>query len=107
MNRTQLMTALKRLSTSASAPYEELDLRGVIHALLSEHGLHFQTDPYGNTVARVRRGMPRNKVAFIGHLDHGGLRVDAVKGKEALCKIEGRLPSLGLKGAKVTFPKSG
>jgi putative aminopeptidase FrvX len=106
MNRTQLLATLKRMSVPASAPYDELDLRAVVHTLLSEHGLHFQVDPYGNTVARVRRGMPRNKVAFVAHLDHPALRVVEVKGTTVTCVAEGDLPA-STKGAKVVFPKSG
>lgn len=105
MNRTQLLAALRRLTTTPTAPYDELDVREVLHALIGESGLHFQTDSAGNTVVRVRRGMPRNKVAFVAHLDHPALRVIAKKGNQLVCKAEGGLPVLGLKGAKVVFPK--
>jgi putative aminopeptidase FrvX len=105
MNRTQLLTTLRRLTSTPTAPYEELDVRDVLHALIGEHGLHFQTDAFGNTVVRVRRGMPRNKVAFVAHLDHPALRVIGKKGTQLVCKAEGGVPTLGLRNAKLIFPK--
>ena len=105
MNRTQLLTTLRRLTATPTAPYDELEVRDVVHAIVNEHGLHFQTDAFGNTLVRVRRGMPRNKIAFVAHLDHPALRVVAKKGAQLVCKAEGGIPTVGLKDAKVLFPK--
>ncbi len=105
MERTKLLAALRRLTTIPTAPYDELDVRAALHALLVEHGLHYQTDAFGNTLVRVRRGLPRNKVAFVAHLDHPALRVVEKKGSLLTCRAEGGLPTVGIKDAKVVFPK--
>lgn len=105
MNKIQLLAALKRLTSAPTAPYDELDVREVLHQLVTDAGLHFQTDAFGNTLVRVRRGMPRNKVGFVAHLDHPALRVVAKKGNQLTCKAEGGVPTVGLKNAKVVFPK--
>jgi putative aminopeptidase FrvX len=105
MNRSALLAALRRLTATPTAPYDELDVRDVLHSLLADHGLHFQTDGFGNTVVRVRRGLPRSKVAFVAHLDHPALRVTSIKGSLATCRAEGGVPTLGIRNAKVIFPK--
>ncbi len=104
--RAQLLTALRRLTEPYTAPYDEAETRAVVHALLTEHGIGFSTDAFGNTVARVRRGMPRSKVAFVAHLDHPALRVESVRGNQVTCKAEGGLPTVGIKNSKVRFPNA-
>jgi putative aminopeptidase FrvX len=105
MNRPQILSTLRRLTSTPTAPYDELEVRSVLHELIGEHGLHFQTDAFGNTVVRVRRGMPRNKVAFVAHLDHPALRVVSRKGAQLVCRAEGGVPAVGLKNCKVLFPR--
>jgi len=105
MERTKLVATLRRLTAVPTAPYDELDVRDTLHAVLGELGLHYQTDAFGNTLVRVRRGLPRSKVAFVAHLDHPALRVVGKKGSQLTCRAEGGLPTLGIKGAKLVFPK--
>lgn len=106
MKKAQLLAALKRLSPLASAPFEELALRDALQDALGELGLHFQTDAFGNTIVRVRRGLPRSKVGFVVHLDPPVMRVVSVKGTQVTLEPQGPIPTTGLTNAAVTFTES-
>ncbi|MBC7793941.1 MAG: hypothetical protein H7Z43_09545 [Clostridia bacterium] len=81
-------------------------VRKALHEWLDELKLTHETDAYGNTLVRVRRGMPRRPVAFVAHLDHPGLRVERITDAGVICVGEGGLPLKSLKGAKVIFPRA-
>ena len=106
MNRAPLVAGLKRLNMLETAPYDEAAVRGVLHQWLRELRLPFEVDPFGNTTVRVRYGHPRRQVAYVAHLDHPGFRVTAVKNGEVTCAAEGGLPTIGIRGAKVIFPRT-
>jgi putative aminopeptidase FrvX len=106
MNRAPLLAGLKRLNTPETAPYDEAAVRAVLHQWLTELRLPFEVDAFGNTLVRVRYGHPRRQIACVAHLDHPGFRVTAVKGGEAACIAEGGLPTIGIKNAKVVFPRT-
>lgn len=105
MKANELASGIRRLGEHATAPFEELPTRDALHRWLSELKLTFEVDAYGNTLVRVRRGMPRRPVAFIAHLDHPGLRVQSVGPSGVVCVGEGGQPLKSLKGAKVVFPR--
>ncbi len=105
MKANELASGLKRLSEHATAPFEELPTRDALHRWLTELKLGFEVDAFGNTLVRVRRGMPRRPVALVAHLDHPGLRVESVAAAGVVCVAEGGQPLKGLKGAKVVFPR--
>ncbi|MBI5510920.1 MAG: hypothetical protein HY903_19335 [Deltaproteobacteria bacterium] len=106
MNRSHLLHGLKRLTAAETAPYDELPTRAALCAWLSELRLPYEMDLFGNTYVRVRYGHPRRQVALVAHLDHPAFRVTAVKGSEVTCVAEGGLPTVGVKGAKVCFPRA-
>jgi putative aminopeptidase FrvX len=106
MNRAQLVTGLKRLVTFETAPYDEAVVRRSLHEWLRELRLPFEVDPFGNTTVRVRYGHPRRQVAYVAHLDHPAFRVTALKNRDVICTAEGGLPTVGIKGAKVVFPRT-
>ncbi len=107
MNREPLLSLTKRLTVPYTAPYNEHEARSALHEALMHLRLPYEMDPFGNTVVRVRYGHPRRQVAFVAHLDHPGFRVTEVKGSEVTCLAEGGLPTVGIKGAKVIFPRVG
>jgi putative aminopeptidase FrvX len=105
MKANELAQGVRRLSEHATAPFEEIPTRDALHRWLEELKLTFEVDAYGNTLVRVRRGMPRRTVAFVAHLDHPGLRVESVSPAGVVCVGEGGQPLKSLKGAKVVFPR--
>lgn len=105
MKASELVQGFRRLSEHDSAPFEESAARKALHAWLDSLKLGHEVDAYGNTVVRVRRGMPRRPVAFVAHLDSPGLRVDKVTDAGVVCVGEGGLPLKSLKGAKISFPR--
>lgn len=105
MKANELASGLKRLGEHATAPFEEIPTRDALHRWLTELKLAFEVDAFGNTLVRVRRGMPRRPVALIAHLDHPGLRVESVGAAGVVCVAEGGQPLKSLKGAKVVFPR--
>lgn len=105
MKANELAQGVRRLSEHATAPFEEIPTRDALHRWLEELKLGFEVDSYGNTLVRVRRGMPRRPVALVAHLDHPGLRVESVGPNGVVCVGEGGQPLKSLKGAKVVFPR--
>ncbi len=106
MKQAQVLAVLRRLVATPTAPYDEHEVRGVLQTIASEHGLHCQLDAHGNTFVRVRRGMPRGKIAFVAHLDHPVLRVVGSKRGELVCEPQGGFATTGLCGATLLFPRS-
>ena len=105
MKPNELAQGVRRLGEHATAPFEEIPTRDALHRWLEELKLAFEVDAYGNTLVRVRRGMPRRPIAFVAHLDHPGLRVESVGPSGVVCVGEGGQPLRSLKGAKVVFPR--
>jgi len=106
MKRDALVAGLKRLCAAETAPYSEITVRTALHAWLDSLSLAHELDPHGNTLVRVRRGLPRRQVGFVAHLDHPALRVTAVKGVQVTCRAQGSLPAIGLRNASVVFPQT-
>src|SRR5262249_22613410 len=106
MKANELTQGLRRLAEHATAPFEEIPTREVLHRWLEDLKLGFELDAYGNTLVRVRRGMPRRPVALVAHLDHPALRVESHSAAGVVCAAEGGQPVRGLKGAKVVFPRA-
>ncbi len=107
MNRNQITAGLKQLSAPAAAPYDEMETRDALHDWLKSLKLPYEVDPFGNTLVRVRHGHPRKQIAFVAHLDHPAFRVESVDGTRVTCRAEGGLPVLGLRGARLSFPRTG
>ncbi len=104
MKANELAAGVRRLSEHDSAPFEEIPTRAALHQWLDELKLGYEVDAYGNTLVRVRRGMPRRTIALIAHLDHPGLRVDTVDAAGVItCVGEGGLPLKSLKGRESSF----
>lgn len=106
MKREKLLAGIQRLVAIETAPYSELFVRSALHKWLEELGLGYDVDASGNTLVRVRRGMPRRQVGFVAHLDHPAMRVDSVSGGRITCRAEGGLPTIGARNAKVVFPRT-
>lgn len=106
MKQNELVAAIRSITEPATAPFEEHEARSALHRLLDGLKIPFEVDAYGNTIARVRRGMPRRPVAFVAHLDHPAMRVESVSATGVNCVAEGGLPMKGLKGARVVFPRA-
>ncbi|MEO0814692.1 MAG: hypothetical protein AAFY60_17655, partial [Myxococcota bacterium] len=106
MKPSELVDGLKTLVHTRTAPYQELEATVAVHEWLKKLKIQVETDNYGNTVARVRKGMPRRTVALVTHLDRPALRVTSVKGQAVQTMAEGPIPAQGLKSAKLLFPKT-
>lgn len=106
MKANELAQGFRRLTEQVTAPFDEIPTRTALHRWLEELKLGFEVDAYGNTLVRVRRGMPRRPVALVAHLDHPGLRVESHSAAGVVCVAEGGQPVKSLKGAKVVFPRA-
>lgn len=106
MKRTTMLDGIKRLAEPLAAPFDEHDTRNALHAWVESLSLPYTTDVFGNTIVRVRRGMPRRKIAFVAHLDHPGLRAESIKGAAVTCRPEGMLPAVGICDTRVVFPRT-
>jgi endoglucanase len=106
MKPPTLLDGLRRITASETAPYDEMPTRAAVHEWLATLNLPFEVDAFGNTVVRLRRGHPRRQVAFVAHLDHPAFRVESIKGQSVRCRCEGGLPTVGVRGASVIFPRT-
>ncbi len=106
MKLSDLLDGLKSLSQTRTAPYQELEATVAVHEWLTKLKIQTETDNYGNTVARLRKGMPRRTVALVSHLDRPALRVTSVKGQTVQTVAEGPIPAAGFKTSKLLFPKT-
>ncbi|MEK7705138.1 MAG: hypothetical protein AAB426_09285, partial [Myxococcota bacterium] len=106
MKRDKLLAGIGRLVSVETAPYSEMFVRAALHSWLEELGLGYDVDASGNTLVRVRRGMPRRQVGFVAHLDHPAMRVESVSAGKVTCRAEGGLPTVGVRNTKVVFPRT-
>lgn len=105
MKPNDVLAGLERLANAFSAPYQELEVSQALQGWLRELRIPFETDPFGNTIARVKKGMPKRTVVLATHLDRPALRVSEV-GSSILASAEGPMPQQGLKNAKLSLPKA-
>ncbi|MEO0461196.1 MAG: hypothetical protein AAF219_10160 [Myxococcota bacterium] len=106
MKQSELLEGIEKIAQTHTAPYQELEATTALQSWLGALNIQFETDKYGNTFARVRKGMPRRTVALVTHLDSPALRVKSIADANAEMVSEGPIPATGFKSAKVVFPKT-
>lgn len=79
MNHQKLISIFRRVLSCPTAPFHEYHVRAGIEKLLRDcPGIALSHDPFGNLIARYRRGREASGWVFGAHMDHPGfVRVDA------------------------------
>jgi putative aminopeptidase FrvX len=73
MNQRQLLSLLRRVLETPTAPFHEYHMAATIRGLLAPlPHVSVSTDDYGNLIACYRRGRKRAHLAYGAHLDHPG-----------------------------------
>lgn len=73
MHHQTLISYLRRVLETPTAPFHEYHMAGTIRELLSAFPhVDVSEDNFGNLIARYRRGRKRPGLAFGAHLDHPG-----------------------------------
>ena len=99
--REQGLGILARLGANPATSFYEDGVASVVETILSELGLTFQKDDYGNIIAHIpgqspppESGAGRNSpIAFVAHLDHPGFEVIAREGDLLVGKALGGVPA--------------
>lgn len=76
---TGVVEILHQLALNPAASFREQGVAARVAAFLTDAGIPFQRDAYGNILARVRRGQPKQALAIVGHMDHPAFEVTAVE----------------------------
>src|SRR5215212_10661546 len=69
-NRDFYLDTLRRVVSPPTASFHEEHVGAVIAAFLTEHGLPFTVDRFGNILARYQQGAPSRPLALMAHTDH-------------------------------------
>jgi putative aminopeptidase FrvX len=95
LTREMALDILARLGAAPATSFSEHNVASVVRAVLSETGINYQADAYGNIIARVR-GVQENDrlppLAFMAHLDHPGFEAVATQGDLLVGKALGGVP---------------
>jgi putative aminopeptidase FrvX len=93
-----LLVTLRAIVSAPTAPYHEARALAAIVAQLEGAGVAVSLDPYGQVLARVRRGTAR-PVAIVAHTDHPAFEVVSAHGREGSARVLG-----GFRGGVLTVP---
>ena len=87
---------LSRLGASPATSFYEDGVAAVVKAVLSETGVDFQADAYGNIIALVRGaasgGEPVPPLALVAHMDHPGFEAVSTQGDLLVGQALGGVP---------------
>lgn len=112
--RPSLTSVKKNLTTSKlidlifaepTAPFREAFVSGKIQEILSQHGIPYFLDPYGNIVAGMKdksEFMENARVGLLAHMDHPGFHVKRKVRKRVFeCQWYGGAPFAQMRGARI------
>ena len=84
---------LAALGAIPAVPYRETAVRNAIAEILSENGIEWEIDGFGNLIARVPgANSSRPPVAFVAHMDHPGFEFVEADGIKGRVRMLGRTP---------------
>ena len=66
---------LHALAVQPAASFHEERVASVVERFLSDLGLPYSVDPYGNVIARYARGAGAQAIATVAHMDHPAFEV--------------------------------
>lgn len=102
---SRLDSFIRQLIEIPTAPFREHWMIARLDQILAGiGGLEVQADPFGNRIARLRRGRAVGpQVVFVAHLDHPGFLLPAAPANGTLltARFEGRLADPFFQGANV------
>ncbi|MEQ8820645.1 MAG: M20/M25/M40 family metallo-hydrolase [Sumerlaeia bacterium] len=89
MSAHSLIRRIRTLLEAPTAPFREQWACSALDQLLAEiPGLQFESDAFGNRIARIRKGNPTGVAAtFVAHLDHPGFLFTAPDDRPGLAKV--------------------
>ena len=74
--RDQALDFLSRLGSNPATAFRENGVADTVKAILSEIGLSYEQDSFGNIIAKVSGTDPTaNPLAIVAHMDHPGYEV--------------------------------
>ena len=86
---------LESLAQQPATSYFEDNVARVIEGMLTNAGIPFDVDDFGNIIARLSRPDPASEssrpIAMVAHMDHPGFEVLEVNGQRLTLKMRGRL----------------
>ncbi len=91
--RTRPIAILESLGAIPAVPFQETGVRNAIGEILSQRGIGWETDGYGNLIARVVGATTgRPPIAFVAHMDHPGFEFVEVNETTGRARMLGRTP---------------
>lgn len=97
VNQEQALGYLSRLGSQPATSFYESGVVAVIKSILTELGVDFNVDGYGNIVAKLAgRAAPSDEIppiAFVAHMDHPGFEAVSVDGDYLVGKAAGGVPA--------------
>jgi endoglucanase len=94
-----VLAILSRLGSQPATSFYEAGVASVVQAALSEMGVDFQTDRYGNIIAKVPGNASKREredippIAYVAHLDHPGFESVATDGDFLVARALGGVPA--------------
>lgn len=107
-DKRRALTIARRIIGEPTAPFHEHKVRAALVELLDRAKVPWRLDRFGNLLASYKRGAGY-PLALVAHMDHPGLEVYSVVGREAEALWYGQVPPFDLRGLKVALwsPGSG
>lgn len=81
MKTGEICELVGRLMREPTVPYHEHGVRRAVEAILSETGIAFTRDRFGNVLALVQTDANQRPIVFSAHLDHPGFEITQTLGK--------------------------
>jgi endoglucanase len=91
---------LRELVSLPTAPFHEERVAARILRIAEDRGLRWRMDRHGNLRVGIPRAARPATVVFVGHLDHPGFTVRAVRGRSVDLEILGGAPTVR-RGARI------
>ena len=94
IQREQALGILAQLGREPAVAFYEAGVASAIKTVLSDLGLGFQVDGYGNIIVRVPgQDADEAPIAFVAHMDHPGFEAFAAQGDCLVAKALGGVPA--------------
>ncbi|MBI2886138.1 MAG: hypothetical protein HYY02_02900 [Chloroflexi bacterium] len=86
---TDPVSILRDLARLPTTSFHEEQALGYIRRSLEAHGIPYEVDPYGDILARYRRGEADQPLALVAHTDHPGFEVTEAAGDGCRARLLG------------------
>ena len=104
-NRTKKI--VKDVLSLPTAPYHEGVVSNFIRDFADKRNIPVKSDPYGNLVARYRKGNGLKPVALAAHMDHPGFEVISGNGRTGTAQWFGARDPIHFPGSRIMINSNG